>query len=87
MEKLLYDQFIRRVAYGRNIKKVDSFGSHGGKPFYFYCDHCGIPTEAFPESPVCPPTTCCSQCGVLIGKNILEEAKSLASRFFDYDYE
>ena len=82
---MLYDQFIRRVAYGRNVKKVDSFGSHGGKPFYFYCVHCGIPTEAFPEQPLCDPSCCCSQCTVLIEKSILEMAKSLAAEFFNYE--
>lgn len=81
-EKDFIDQFIRRVSYGNNIKKIDYFGSHSGNPFYFYCIHCGIPTEAFPEQPLKAPLTCCSQCNFLIEINILEKAKELSNIFF-----
>jgi hypothetical protein len=82
MEKELIDQFVRRVAYGKEIKKVDSFGAHSGFPFYFYCEHCGVPTEAFPEQPIFEPLKSCSQCSLLLEKKILDDAKLVAKKFF-----
>jgi hypothetical protein len=82
MEKEALEQFIRRVAYSRNIKKIDSYGSHGGSPSYFYCKHCGIPTEVFPEPPAFPVREECSQCIFIQENNILEEAKRCANEFF-----
>jgi hypothetical protein len=81
-EELFLDQFIRRVAYGRNIKKLDSFGIHAGSPTYLYCEHCGVPTEAFPEKPIFPTNSICSQCSFLVEKNVIKEAKGIAQRIF-----
>lgn len=82
MEKELIDQFIRRVAYGMEIKKIDSAGVHGGSPFYFYCNHCGVPIEVFPEKPLLPPAHSCTQCNYMLEKNILDEAKKILKDFF-----
>jgi len=87
IESQLFDQFIRRFSYGKNIKKVDSFGAHGGSPHYFYCGYCGIPTEAFPEQPAFAPSECCTQCRALLDRDILEEASRAARAFFVLDEE
>lgn len=42
---------------------------------YFFCCHCGIPTEVLPEDYVFPPTSECSQCQGLKNEGWLEEAK------------
>ncbi len=76
------DQFIRRVSYAKNVKRIDSLGSHAGSPFYFYCDHCGVPTEAFPEEPLFPTTSSCSQCSSLDEQKVLDKAKKAAEEFF-----
>ena len=75
MEKELIDQFVRRVAYGKEVKKIDSFGAHSGSPFYCYCEDCGVPTEVFPEQPIFEPARSCSQCKSLLEKKILDGAK------------
>lgn len=81
-EKELFDQFVRRVAYGKEVKKIDSFGAHSGSPFYFYCEDCGIPMEAFPEQPIFDPIKSCSQCSRLLEQKILDGAKLVAKKFF-----
>lgn len=85
MEKELLDQFVRRFAYGMNIKRIDSNGSHTGSPFYFYCEHCGIPTEAFPEEPIVDPSRVCTQCTFISDKNLLNDAKIAAKKFFNLE--
>ena len=82
MEKELIDQFIRRVSYGKSIQKIDSFGAHSGFPSYFYCEHCGIPTEAFPEFPLKSANTGCSQCSYLKENQYLEKIKEISRKFF-----
>lgn len=85
MDKELLDQFVRRFAYGRSLKKIDSMGSHGGHSFYYYCEHCGIPTEAFPEEPIFSPSICCTQCAVLIENCLIESAKGLTEKVFCFN--
>jgi hypothetical protein len=85
MEKELIDQFIRRFAYGKEIKQIDSFGAHSGSPFYFYCEDCGVPTEAFPEQPIVDPIKSCSQCVFLSEKRMLDQAKAVAKKFFGFE--
>jgi hypothetical protein len=82
MDKQLFDQFIRRFSYGKSIKKLDSQGLHAGSPHYCYCSHCGVPTEAFPEKPFVDTNNICSQCSFLESKQLLEEAKNIAEKFF-----
>ena len=45
---------------------------------YFYCRHCGIPTEVLPEDFVFPPTLECSQCQGLKTEGWLESAIEMA---------
>ena len=82
MEEDLFDQFVRRISYGRAIKKLDYQGLHSGSPHYCYCVHCGVPTEAFPEKPMIETKKICSQCEFLENKNILEKAKNVSKKFF-----
>jgi hypothetical protein len=82
MEKELIDQFVRRFAYGKEVKQIDFLGAHSGSPFYAYCQECGVPTETFPEQPLIEPLKTCSQCAFLFEKKILGKAKSVAKEFF-----
>jgi hypothetical protein len=66
----------RRLA--ANIEKVNNSALHAGAPMYFYCCHCGLPTEILPEDYVFPPTTECSQCRGLKNEGWLEEAIRVA---------
>lgn len=77
------DQFVRRVAYGKKIKKLDGQGLHSGSPFYYYCKHCGIPTETFPEEPLMQAKQICTQCEFLEENNLLEKAKKISEKFFE----
>ena len=83
-EKILFDQFIRRISYGKSIKELDLKGLHAGNTFYCYCLHCGIPTEAFPEKPIVEPKQTCSQCDFLNSKDILNQAKEISKKFFSF---
>ena len=60
------------------IEKIDNQGLHAGSPMYFYCHHCGIPTEVLPEDFVFPPTLECSQCQGLKTEGWLESAIEMA---------
>lgn len=75
-----FDQFVRRYFYGENIKKIDNNGLHAGSPYYYYCIHCGVPTEAFPEPPVAQPNEICSQCKDLDNSGLLEKAKEILKK-------
>jgi hypothetical protein len=68
------EQFRRRRQLAANMEKVDNSALHAGAPMYFYCRHCGLPTEMLPEDYVFPPITECSQCRGLRNENWLEEA-------------
>lgn len=68
------EQFRRRQRLAANIEKVDNAALHAGAPMYFYCRHCGLPTEMLPEDYVFPPITECSQCWGLKNEGWLEEA-------------
>jgi|GEM_PF-3256399 len=68
------EQFGRRRRLAAGIEKVDNSALHAGAPMYFYCRHCGLPTEILPEDYVFPPTTECSQCRGLKIEGWLEEA-------------
>ena len=50
------EQFVRRRRYAQQIEKIDNSDLHAGSPMYFYCRHCGIPTEVLPEDFVFQPT-------------------------------
>jgi hypothetical protein len=68
------EQFGRRRRLAANMEKVDNSALHAGAPMYFYCRHCGLPTEMLPEDYVFPPITECSQCRGLRNEGWLEEA-------------
>ncbi len=68
------EQFRRRWRLAANIEKVDNAALHAGAPMYFYCRHCGLPTEMLPEDYVFPPITECSRCRGLRNEGWLEEA-------------
>lgn len=72
------EQFVRRKKYSFQIEKIDNSGLHAGSPMYFYCGHCGIPTEVLPEDYLFPPIKACSQCKGLEAEGWLEEAKKQA---------
>lgn len=72
------EQFVRRRRYAISIEKVDNAGLHAGSPMYFYCRHCGIPTEVLPEDYLFPPVRDCSQCTGLQSEGWLESAKRAA---------
>ena len=48
--------------------------SSAGSPMYFYCRHCGIPTEVLPEDFIFQPMRECSQCQLLKIEGWLETA-------------
>lgn len=75
LQKEAFDQFIRRRKYARQIEKIDNSGLHAGSPMYFYCDHCGIPTEVLTEDYLFQPINCCSQCQGLEKQGWLDAAK------------
>lgn len=62
LQKEALDQFLRRQKYSRQIAKIDNSGLHCGSPMYFYCNHCGIPTEVLTEDYLFAPIQSCSQC-------------------------
>lgn len=68
------DQFLRRRRYAFQIEKIDNAGLHAGSPMYYYCKHCGIPTEVLPEDYLFPPLRACSQCLGLEKEGWLETA-------------
>lgn len=68
------EQFRHRRRLAANIEKVDNSALHAGAPMYFYCRHCGLPTEILPEDYVFPPITECSQSRGLKTEGWLEEA-------------
>jgi len=68
------EQFRRRRRLAANIEKVDNSGLHAGAPMFFYCRHCGLPTEMLPEDYVFRPITECSQCRGLRNEGWPEEA-------------
>jgi endogenous inhibitor of DNA gyrase (YacG/DUF329 family) len=76
-EKAL-EQFVRRKRYAFQIEKIDNSGLHAGSPMYFYCKHCGIPTEVLPEDYLFPPLRECSQCQGLQKEGWLNEAIRIA---------
>lgn len=72
------EQFVRRRRYAFQIEKIDNAGLHAGSPMYFYCRHCGIPTEVLPEDYLFPPLRSCSQCQGLEREGWLADAIKLA---------
>ena len=74
MDKALL-QFARRRLYASEIEKIENADIPAGSPMYFYCRHCGIPTEVLPEDYVFPPMRECSQCQGLKNEGWLEGAK------------
>lgn len=77
------EQFVRRRRYAISIEKVDNAGLHAGSPMYFYCQHCGIPTEVLPEDYLFPPQRECSQCVGLQKEGWLGAAKRAADDVFE----
>ena len=75
-EKAL-EQFDRRKHYADFICKIDNQGLHAGDPMYFYCEHCGTPTEVLPEDFIFPPIKECSQCLGLKKLDLLDLAKKV----------
>jgi hypothetical protein len=73
------EQFVRRQRLAARIEKVDNSGLHAGAPMFFYCRHCGLPTEMLPEDYVFPPNTECSQCRGLRNEGWPEEAMRSAA--------
>lgn len=73
-KQMAIEQFRRRQRLAANIERVDNTALHAGAPMYFYCRHCGLPTEMLPEDYVFPPITECSQCWGLKDEGWLEEA-------------
>lgn len=73
-EKAL-QQLAQRRLYAAEIEKINNADLPVGSPLYFYCRHCGIPTEVLPEDYVFPPLRECSQCQGLKSEGWLEEAK------------
>lgn len=72
------EQFARRKKYSFQIEKIDNSGLHAGAAMYFYCAHCGIPTEVLPEDYLFPPHKSCSQCKGLDSEGWLDEAKKVS---------
>lgn len=68
-------QFAQRRLLAAEIEKIDNADLPAGSPMYFYCRHCGIPTEVLPEDYVFPPLRECSQCQGLKSEGWLGEAK------------
>lgn len=71
------EQFVRRRNYAIQIEKIDNAGLHAGAPMYFYCKHCGIPTEVLSEDYLFKPFEECSQCKGLKEEGWLDYAKNL----------
>lgn len=72
------EQFSRRQRIAVGIEKTENCDLPAGSPMYFYCRHCGIPTEILPEDYVFPPIAECSQCRGLKNEGWLEEAIKMA---------
>lgn len=72
------EQFVKRRRYAVSIEKIDNAGLHAGSPMYFYCRHCGIPTEVLPEDYLFPSNRECSQCQGLQKEGWLDCAKKLS---------
>ncbi|MBL8830353.1 MAG: hypothetical protein JNM18_25470 [Planctomycetaceae bacterium] len=72
---LALNQFARRRLYASEIEKIENADLPAGSPMYFYCRHCGIPSEVLPEDYVFPPLQECSQCQGLKSEGWLEEAR------------
>lgn len=77
IQKTACEQYLRRKQYSSKLKKIDNSGLHAGSPMYYYCKHCGTPTEVLPEEHLFPPSSECSQCMHLIRKDWM----SIASQF------
>lgn len=73
------EQFLRRKRYAIQIEKIDNSGLHAGSPMYFYCTHCGVPTEVLPEDYLFPPIKACSQCQGLKQEGWLQDAINFAA--------
>lgn len=78
------EQFGRRRRLAASIEKVDNSALHAGAPMYFYCRHCGLPTEILPEDYVFPPPTECSQCRGLKNEGWLDEAVQNCGKHLDF---
>jgi hypothetical protein len=76
-KKKAFEQFRRRRHYAAQIERVNNSDLHSGAPMYFYCKHCGIPTEVLPEDYLFPPVLECSQCQGMKNEGWLEEAIAL----------
>lgn len=72
------EQFGVRRRLSQQIEKIDNQGLHAGSPMYFYCRHCGMPTEVLPEDFVFQPMRECSQCVGLKHEGWLEAAVEMA---------
>ncbi len=70
-------QFAQRRLHAAQIERINNADLHAGSPLYFYCRHCGIPTEVLPENYVFPPLRECSQCQGLKSEGWLERAKQM----------
>ncbi len=73
-------QYIRRVTFARGLKKIDNEKLNAGEPMFFYCRHCGVPTECLPEDYLFTPYSQCSQCKGLEEQGWLNDARRMASR-------
>lgn len=78
------EQFGRRQLLAAGIEKVDNSALHPGAPMYFYCRHCGLPTEILPEDYDFRPITECSQCRGLRNEGWLEEADREAGKLLGF---
>ena len=72
------EQFKVRRRLAQQIEKIENQGLHAGSPMFFYCRHCGIPTEVLPEDFVFQPMLECSQCQGLKAEGWLDAAISMA---------
>lgn len=72
------EQFVRRRRLCQQIEKINNSDLDSGSPLYFYCRHCGIPTEILPEDFIFPPMLECSQCLGLKAEGWLETAAEVA---------
>ena len=72
------EQFVRRRRYAQAIVQVNKTDFQAGSPMYFYCRHCGIPTEVLPDDSLFPPMLECSQCLGLKSEGWLETAIKMA---------
>lgn len=74
-----FEQFISRYKEFYSREKVSNSDLYAGQSMYFYCKHCGIPTEKLPEDYLFPVYTECSQCKGLQQEGLLMEALKLTN--------